>query len=338
MGGQLKAGRRGLRSLRKRLLLYVLLLLVMPILILGWIVAQPSLFHNKTSQATVSPQRLEGHVAVLSEQYAPRSFFDSDNLGKCADYIRLQFAQTSGMVSNQLYTIGRTTVENVIVTFPGTDATRIVVGAHYDSCDMTPGADDNASGVAGLIELARLLSGVTLRHTVELVAFSTEEPPFFGSRDMGSARYAELLLAQGVDVRAMLALEMIGYFSDDLGSQTYPVRLLHLFYPSRGNFLAIIGNMGQRKLLGQTKRLMRGTTALPVHSACVPSFVPGVGFSDHRNFWAEGIPAVMIGNTAFYRNLAYHGEDDTADRLDYERMSQVVVALFEAVVGLASEE
>jgi Zn-dependent M28 family amino/carboxypeptidase len=322
----------------RRIVLYVVFLLVVPILILGWIVAQPSFFHNKSSQAAVSPQRLASHVAVLAEQYAPRSFYDSENLAQCADYIRLQFAQTSGIVSNQLYTLGSVTGENVIVTFPGEDATRIVVGAHYDSCGTTPGADDNASGVAGLIELARLLSDVELRHTVELVAFSTEEPPFFGCRSMGSARYAELLVSQGVDVRAMLALEMIGYFSDDFGSQTYPIRLLHLFYPSRGNFLAIIGNMGQRKLLGQTKRLMRGTTALPVYSACVPNFVPGVDYSDHRNFWAEGIPAVMIGNTAFYRNTAYHGDDDTADRLDYERMSQVVVALFEAVVGLASEE
>ena len=325
-------------SLPKRLLRLVIFLLVMPILILGWIVAQPSLFHNKTSQATVSPEQLSRHVAVLSEQYAPRSFYDTENLNSCADYIREQFARTRGVVSNQIYTIGRARAENVIVTFPGKDATRIVVGAHYDSCDSTPGADDNASGVAGLIELARLLSGTTLRHTVELVAFSTEEPPFFGSRDMGSARHAELLREQGVDVRAMLALEMIGYFSDDRGSQHYPVRLLHLFYPSRGNFLAIIGNMGQRKLLRQTKRLMRGTTTLPVYSASVPSFVPGVDFSDHRNYWAEGIPAVMIGNTAFYRDTEYHSDNDTAARLDYERMSQVVVAVFEAVVGLASEE
>ncbi len=318
-----------------RILLYLVLLLATPILIIGCVVSQPILSHNDPSAVTVDPERLAAHVSVLSEQYSPRSYEYHENLGKCADYIRRQFAEMGGMLSNQLYDIYGTTYENVILTFPGIDTTRVVVGAHYDACGDTPGADDNASAVAGLIELARLLADVELQHTVELIAYCTEEPPYFATDHMGSAHHAAMLREQGVEVRAMIALEMIGYFSDEKGSQQYPMALLRLFYPSRGNFIGVVGNTKQRELTRRIKRSMRGATDLPVRSISIPSFVPGVDFSDHRSFWAQGFPAVMITDTAFYRNKMYHGDGDTADRLDYERMSQVVVGVFEAVTGLA---
>ena len=282
----------------------------------------------------VDPKLLETHVSVLAEQFAPRSYDNPENLGKCADYITEQFRASGGVVTRQPYSTGSRTYENVIVTFKGRCDSRIVVGAHYDSCGDTPGADDNASGIAGLIELARLLRDASPEHTIELVAYCTEEPPFFASPNMGSARHAAGLKEQGVDVVAMLALEMIGYFSDEPRSQKYPLGLFYFLYPSRGNFIAVVGNMQQRSLTRRVKRAMKGATDLPVYSALVPAIVPGVDFSDHRNYWAEGYPAVMITDTAFLRNPNYHGPDDTPDRLDYDRMADVVVCVYEAVVAL----
>jgi len=322
----------------RRIVLYILLFLVAPVLLIGYIVSQPSRSHNQPSQASVDPKRLVAHVRFLSEDCAPRAYDRRENLAKAAAYIRQQFTEKGGDVSKQVYDVNGLTYENVILTLPGKDPARIIVGAHYDAFGNTPGADDNASAVAGLIELARLLADIELQHTVELVAYCTEEPPFFGTDDMGSARHAALLRQQRVDVRAMIALEMIGYFTNEKGSQQYPMRLLHLFYPSRGNFIGIVGNTKQRWLTREMKRLMRGTTDLPVYSVSIPSFVPGVDFSDHRSYWEQGFPAVMITDTAFYRNKMYHADGDTADRLDYDRMAKVVVGVFEAVKELAGPD
>jgi hypothetical protein len=171
---------------------------------------------------------------------------------------------------------------------------------------------------------------------VELVAYCTEEPPFFGTRWMGSYHHAEERARAGVPVRAMLCLEMVGYFSDRFGSQTYPMPLLHLYYPARGNFIAVVGNTRQRGLLRRVKAVMKGATDLPVWSASAPGKLPGVDFSDHRNYWAFGVPAVMVTDMAFYRNRAYHTERDTWDRLDYQRMAKVVGGVHRAVTDLAA--
>lgn len=192
--------------------------------------------------------------------------------------------------------------------------------------------------MAGLLELARLLQGVKLRHTVELVAFCTEEPPCFASEHMGSSHHARSLAEQRTPVVAMLALEMIGYFSEETGSQSYPVPLLSLFYGSRGNFISVVGDTGQWSLIRTVKSAMKGATDLPVQSVAVPNSLPGVDLSDHRNYWEYNFPAVMITDTAFYRNRLYHSPGDTADRLDYERMADVVVGVYEAVTALANEE
>jgi len=317
-----------------RMLLFVIVLLVAAIAIVGCI-SQPTIARNKPSEMAVQPSSLKAHVSVLSETYHPRSYQDLENLSRCADYIREHFAKTGGHLTNQLYEASGAPYENVILMFPGASEARVVVGAHYDAWGETPGADDNASGVAGLIELAHLLSRAELEHTVELVAYCTEEPPFYGTDDMGSAQHAMRLREQGVEVQAMIALEMIGYFSDEKGSQEYPMGLLRLLYPSRGDYIAIVGNTRQRKLIRRVKGSMKGSTDLPVYSISIPSFVTGVDFSDHRNYWRAGYPAVMITDTAFYRNSMYHGAGDTADRLDYDRMSKVVVGIYEAVKDLA---
>ena len=237
-------------------------------------------------------------------------------------------------MTNQTYLINGNPYQNIIALFPSTNPARIVVGAHYDACADTPGADDNASGIAGILELARLIGKFQPHHTIELVAYCTEEPPFFGTQDMGSAHHAQGLQEQGIRVDAMLALEMIGYFSDAPSSQSYPAFIFRLFCPSKGNFIAVVGNTKQRRLIKATKIAMRGITDLPVHSVSVPGFIQGVDFSDHRNYWAHGFPAVMITDTAFLRNKMYHELGDTADRLDYTRMSKVVIAVLEAIKKL----
>uniref|UniRef100_UPI003567C6FA M28 family peptidase n=1 Tax=Pontiella sp. TaxID=2837462 RepID=UPI003567C6FA len=191
---------------------------------------------------------------------------------------------------------------------------------------------------AGLIELAYLLGKADLRQRVELVAFTLEEPPFFRTGDMGSARYAHGLKINGTAVEAMICLEMIGYFSDEPGSQDFPSILLQWFYPDCGNFIALIGLDEYRGLHRTVKGAMRGATDLPVHAMCASRGTPGIDFSDHHNFWNQGYPAVMVTDTAFLRNRRYHAAGDTADRLDYDRMAKVVAGVFEAVVHLANTQ
>ncbi len=332
---------RLIRSKRVRRLIYIiLLLLVTPLVVLWFVLTQPMIGRNQPSEAVVDAEKLKEHVLSLSETFHPRSFDHPENLDRCADYIAAELKQSGGRVSFQNYDYNRQTYRNVRALFgPADDASRIVAGAHYDAVIGTPGADDNASAVAGLIELGFLLgkNEASLKQTVELVAYTLEEPPFFESSDMGSYRHAKLLHEQGVEIRLMICLEMIGYFDDTPGSQSTPLPVLKLFYPDRGNFIAVVGRLDQPLTLRSVKKLMRGSTDLPVYSITAPMWVPGVALSDHRNYWQFDYPAVMITDTAFFRNTAYHSGDDTADRLDYDRMGKVVIDVFEVVMGFAGE-
>jgi hypothetical protein len=289
---------------------------------------------SNASMVIVEPTRLEAHVRMLSEQCVPRDYTHTDNLDRVAAYIREQFLAAGGRVSEQPFTVRGKTYRNVIARFGPEQGERIVVGAHYDSCEPLPAADDNASGIAGLIELAFLLQKQAPALGVELVAYTLEEPPFFRTEHMGSAVHAKALKAQGVKVRAMLALEMIGYFSDEKGSQEYPLGLLSLFYPSKGNYIAVIGRFTDMGLVRRVKKAMRGATPLPVVSMNAPRSVPGIDFSDHRNYWDAGYRAAMITDSAFYRNHNYHKPTDTANTLDYTRMAQVVVGVHSALMTM----
>jgi Zn-dependent M28 family amino/carboxypeptidase len=189
--------------------------------------------------------------------------------------------------------------------------------------------------VAGLLEVGDLLSGAALSRRVELAAYALEEMPFFRTDLMGSAAHARALETSGRRVRAMLCLEMIGCFSDEPGSQSFPLGVLRLFYPDRGNFIAVVGNLGGAGLVRRVKRSMRDASGLSVRSINSPAWVPGVDFSDHSSFWRLGDPAVMITDTAFYRNARYHTEEDTPATLDYRRMAEVVAGIRQAVLDLA---
>lgn len=285
--------------------------------------------------ASVNPARLEAHVRALAEDFVPRDENHPENLDRAAAYIGREFEQAGGAVEDQVFEIRGTPYRNVIARFGPDTKERIVVGAHYDAAGPYPGADDNASGVAGLIELAFLLGKGSLPLRVELVAYTLEEPPYFASPAMGSAIHAASLKKQGVKVRAMISLEMIGYFTDEPGSQELPAPFLKLFYPSTGNFIAVVGKLGQGSLVRKIKNAMKRASPLPVQSINAPTSLPGVDFSDHRNYWAAGYPAVMITDTAFFRNPNYHAPSDTPETLDYRRMGMVVEGVYGAVKALA---
>lgn len=270
---------------------------------------------------------------MLSETLAPRGGKLADNLNKKAAFIRQEFEKTGAKVSEQVFTVGSEDYRNVIAVFGKESPERIVVGAHYDTAGGHPGADDNSSGTAGLLELARLLSNADLPLQVELVAYSLEEPPYFGTTKMGSYFHAKSLNDNNVKVRLMLCLEMIGYFSDAANTQDYPVSLMSLLYPSKGNFVAIVGNVENGLTVRNVKSEMLKSVTSPVYSINAPGFIEGIDFSDHRNYWQFGYNAVMITDTAFYRNKTYHTHQDTWEKLDYERMAQVVDATFTVVAS-----
>jgi Zn-dependent M28 family amino/carboxypeptidase len=287
------------------------------------------------NQIGVDPQRLEVHVRMLSETFFPRDAGHPENLDRAAAYIQYELGKTSGTVSEQPYTVNGNTYRNVSAQFGLDTRERIIVGAHYDAAGPQPGADDNASGVAGLIELAHLLGRTSLPVRIELVAFTLEESPYFPTARMGSAVHAQSLKQQGIPVPVMLSLEMIGYFTDAPNSQTFPFSFFAAFYPTQGNFIAVVSKLDHGLVVRRVKRAMRNASPLPVYSINAPRFVPGVDFSDHRNYWEAGYNAVMITDTAFYRNKNYHTVGDTPDTLDYRRMAMVVQGVYAAVLAFA---
>jgi Zn-dependent M28 family amino/carboxypeptidase len=318
-----------------KLMLFVVLIIFLLLIAVWFWVTQPMLTSATSSaERTVDPARLEAHVRKLIE-LGPRDESHIENLDRVAAYIKSELSQTGASVSEQPYRVQGKSYRNVIAQFGPESAERIIVGAHYDTAGPLPGADDNASGVAGLIELARLLGKQQLPLRVELVAFSLEEPPYFGTTGMGSSVHAVLLSQQNVGVRAMFSLEMIGYFSDAPGSQHFPIGVFQALYPSTGNYISVVGRLSDGLLVRRTKFAMRQAAPLPVYSINAPRFVPGIDFSDQLNYWHAGYGAVMITDTAFYRNLNYHTAHDTAEKLDYQRMAMVVEGVYAAVTELA---
>lgn len=282
----------------------------------------------------VPPGRLEAHVRALAEEFTPRDHAHPENLERAAAYIAGEFAGTGAQVVRQAFRAGQHRYLNVVASFGPETPERVVVGAHYDAAGPYPGADDNASGTAGAIEVAHLLAGARLMTRVDVVAYPLEEPPYYGSRFMGSAVHVRTLRKAGARVRAMICLEMIGCFTDEPQSQRLPSPLLRPFYPSRGNFITVVGRLSDVGLTHRVKRAMARAAPLPVKAINAPRWVPGVDLSDHLNYWKAGYPAVMVTDTAFYRNPNYHTAYDTPDTLDYERMAQVVQGVHAAVLDL----
>jgi hypothetical protein len=284
----------------------------------------------------VDPERLKAHVRTLSETFHPRDHAHPENLERTASYVADALSQAGGRVRSEPYTTGGRAYRNVIATFGPDSEERLVIGAHYDAAEGAPGADDNASGVAGLLELAALLRERPPPMRVDLVGFTLEEPPHFRRDTQGSKVHARALRTQGVKVRAMVSLESMGYFSDAADSQRYPVSSLKLRYPTTGNFIAVVGRSGEGALVDTVHRALRAVNDLPSESLAAPRSIRGVDFSDHASFWDEGYPAVMVTDTALFRNPNYHTPGDTWDTLDYERLARVVQGVQCAVEALAA--
>jgi len=285
---------------------------------------------------TASAARLRADVDTLAGRYAGRAY-GTDVLDSSAAFVARRLAEAGHSVTEQSYQAAGHTVKNLEVTIPGNviPDSIVLIGAHYDVVVGTPGADDNASGTAALLELARLLAGAAPARTIRLVAFTLEEPPFFWSDSMGSVVYAKAARARGDAITAMLSLEALGYYSDTPGSQRYPP-VLGWFYPSVGDFVAVVGNIRSRPLVHAVVRDLRSHLAVPTTGAATLNAFPGVGWSDHWSFWQEGYPAVMVTATATFRNPHYHESGDLPGVVDVARLARVVHGLHRTVLMLSA--
>jgi hypothetical protein len=289
-----------------------------------------------TEAQTQLAHELSAAVTHLARDVGERRVGRPEQLAAAASFIEAELGRAGYRPRRQEFSVGGVSCHNLEATLPGSDLAGeiVVVGAHYDSAPGTPGADDNATGVAALLALARRGTTEHPRRTVRFVAFVNEEPPFFRTSDMGSLRYATAATEHGERITAMLSLESLGYFVDRPGSQVYPFPL-GWFYPSTGDFVAIVGNGRSRELVRRATGVFRRHAAFPARGAAIPGAGMGVDLSDHWAFWQNGVPAIMLTDTAMLRNPHYHQPTDTADQVDYERLARVVDGLGPVLRDLA---
>jgi hypothetical protein len=264
-------------------------------------------------------------VKFLTSLSPPRNHANPDALRKVADYIASKFDSYGLQREFQAYQVDGKEYVNVIASMGPKGDNRLIIGAHYDVFGNLPGADDNASGIAGLLEIARFLKSheSELSCGVDIVAYTLSEPPFFDTANMGSYIHASSLKSRGARVKGMICLEMIGFYTADGDSQNYPMPIMGFVYPKKGDYIGIVSNINSSSFGNHVARHMKAT-ALKTKLLKAPSTMTGVDYSDHRNFWKFDYDAVMITDTAFYRNPNYHKETDTMETLDYDRMEEVV--------------
>lgn len=278
--------------------------------------------------------QLKNHLLAITQTEQFRNYRNQKALETVSEYIYNQLNQYCDTVYYQVFFVDHTEYRNVVARLGASSLPKIVIGAHYDVAGNQAGADDNASGVAGLLELARLCAKQHPSYQIEFVAYTLEEPPFFGSQQMGSFIHAQSLQQTKQQIVGMICLEMIGYFSDQPKSQTYPLSFLKLFYGSVGNYITIVRRFGDGRFCRKFTRAMKFNTYLPTKTFRGLSIVPGIDFSDHRNYWHFGYDAVMITNTAFYRNFNYHETSDTIETINFNRMALVVDEVYQALLLL----
>lgn len=282
---------------------------------------------------------LKKHVEAIISGEGYRNHTNIEALNRTAGYIQGEFAKSNTAVSTYDFTVQNNLYKNIITSFGPQNAPRIIIGAHYDVAGNQVGADDNASGVSGLLELARLLSKENhseWNYRVDLVAYTLEEPPYFRTEYMGSSQHAAYLKANNIPVAGMISIEMIGYYDDKKNSQSYPLGLLKLFYGNRGDFITIVRKWNDGKFCRSFTRGFKKERAIKTKVFKGPKWLPGIDFSDHLNYWKYDWDALMITDTAFYRNHNYHLVSDTADKLDYARMANVVNSIFNALSQMVS--
>ncbi len=281
---------------------------------------------------------LRSDVETLAGTIGDRNVFVPESLAAAARFIESSLKQAGYEVGRQDFVAAGVTCLNLEAEIRGRSLPEeiVVVGAHYDSVSGCPAANDNGSGVAATLALARSFASAAPARTLRFLFFPNEEPPFFQTPEMGSWVYAKRCRQRGENVVAMLSLETIGYYNDDKGSQDYPLPF-SLFYPSTGNFIAFVGNRGSRRLVRRAVGSFRRHTQFPSEAAAIPGFVPGIGWSDHWAFWQEGFEAIMVTDTAPFRYPHYHDLTDTPDKLDYDRTARVVEGLRRVVQDLVGD-
>lgn len=278
-------------------------------------------------------QNLFKHVDCLAGLIGPRHFGKPKTIEATIGYITKSLTDLGYSVTEEHYDALGNTATNLIAEIPGTTQADeiVVVGAHYDTVPSTPGADDNASAVAVMLEAARILrvelSKAPSKRTLRFVAFACEEPPYFNVDAMGSQNHARVARQRGDNIVGMLCLEMLGYFSDEPNSQTIPDSIpkpLRWIFPNKANFLVAVGNLHSKRLCWNFRRgFRRAAKKMPLFAVCLPETINEIRLSDNRAFWDQGYPALMITDTSFLRNPNYHQASDTPDTLDYGRMALV---------------
>ena len=302
----------------------------------------PPLTQREATLQTVLQQEVE----KLSGEIGEHNYSQYRNLVAAVNFLEASLAASGYQVQQQGYQVANQTFYNLEVEIKGTNRSDeiVIIGAHYDSVFGSPGANDNGTGAAAVLELAHAFAGKKTSRTLRFVEFVNEEPPFFWTDNMGSVVYAkrcrdreaskEQSADRGEKVVAMLSLETIGYYSNEEGSQQYPFPL-NLFYPSTGNFIGFIGNLASGNLVREAIASFRRHTKYPSEGASLPEKVPGVGWSDQWAFWQQGYPGIMVTDTAPFRYPYYHTSADTPDKVDYERFARVVAGLEGVVADLA---
>jgi Peptidase family M28 len=279
-------------------------------------------------------EELRTDVQKLAGEIGERNMWHYVQLNAAADFIEDSLSRAGLHPRRDSYELRGQACHNIEVEIPGARPEILLIGAHYDSVFGSPGANDNGSGVAATLALARRFAGKKTAHMLRFVAFVNEEPPYFLSGEMGSQVYAERCKARGDKISGMISLETIGYFSDALDSQTYPSRALGAFYPKVGNFIGFVSNIHSRALLRRAIALFRKHAKIPSEGAALPWFIPGVSWSDQWSFWKHGYPGIMITDTAPFRYPYYHSANDTPDKLDYDRFALVVSGMEKVIEGL----
>jgi Zn-dependent M28 family amino/carboxypeptidase len=294
-------------------------------------------------RSNLNPARVESlkrHVDRLAGLIGPRHLGAPRSFAAAATFVERELAEAGYATARQPYRVGQHEVSNIVAELPGIRRREeiVVVGAHYDTIFYTPGADDNASAVAVLIEVARLMRPLHPSRTVRFVSFACEEPPYFHTGDMGSQVYARQCRASNEHIHGMLCLEMLGYYATEPNSQQIPPgipRFLHRFLPHRGDFLAAVANLQSWRLLWQFRRGFKRAARFPLWTLALPESIEEIRLSDNSSFWDQGYPALMITDTSFLRNPNYHAATDTPDTLDYQRMAQVTLGIAGATARLA---
>lgn len=274
-------------------------------------------------------KNLYNHVDVLSNQIGARHPLLYSKLKDAANYIESSFIQSPLTISRQNYEIDGRTFTNIIAERIGTNNSDdiFIIGAHYDTVEESPGADDNATGIAALLEMVRLFGDFQSQRSYRFVAFTLEEPPYYGTSGMGSQVYSRYCQEQNDKIMFMTSLEMLGYFVNKKNSQSYPQPQLMSKHPHKGNFISVVGEETDRSLVKKVSHTLKKHTAIPVEMLVAHRAVHGVNLSDHASFWQAGYRAIMVTDTAFYRNPHYHKSDDTIDTIHFNKFSDLVYGL-----------